>query len=362
MSKAILIFPAGMPRALSFLEQCLRDGSKVIGASSLAHDPSRPSYPEWQYLPYISDAGFDQALARAIQEQDIGSIYTANPVVWDHLQQHLGQIAPGVKLLNEAPANEELTRFRAAKKRAHELLGHRLPLQDAAAKPGLSIAQLTSLLLHTDAIPGMCDHQKVHALYEVARHSPSGDLVEIGSWWGKSAFVLLRLAQCFNIGHVLCVDPWSDEHLVQQDASAIVDKVSKQVSADEAFDVFLGNLLPYARADINYLRMPSTAGAIEYGTQKSVQTEAFGETRYQGQIALLHIDGNHSFDNASADILAWSKYVVSGGWIVIDDYTWPFGDGPRRAADAYLAHHHAEIDTAFFMGGALFIQKKVQHA
>ena len=129
MDKSILIFPAGMPRALSFLEQCLRDGRKVIGASSLAHDPSRPSYPGWQFLPYVTDASFDQALAKAIEEQNIGSIYTANPVVWDHLQQRLAQIAPSVQLLNDAPANNELAAFRAAKKTRQGSAGPQLATQ-----------------------------------------------------------------------------------------------------------------------------------------------------------------------------------------------------------------------------------------
>ena len=248
------------------------------------------------------------------------------------------------------------------KKRAREVLDHSLPLNDARhAKPDLGISQLSSLFLHVEAIPGMCDHQKVRALYEIARHCPAGDLVEIGSWWGKSAFVLLQLAQSFHIGNVLCVDPWADEHLVQKDATGIVDRVSKQVSADEAFEVFLGNLLPYSRGDINYLRMPSTSGAAQYQQQKIVATEALGVTPYQGHIALLHIDGNHSYENASADIAAWSKLVTDGGWIVVDDYSWPFGDGPRRAANEYLIANQPDIDSAFFMGGALFIQKKNHH-
>src|SRR5258707_10756515 len=48
---------------------------------------------------------------------------------------------------------------------------------------------------YADIIPGMCDDDKFHALLETARYSVNGDIVEIGSWWGKSAFILARLAR-----------------------------------------------------------------------------------------------------------------------------------------------------------------------
>lgn len=358
MENVILIFPAGMPRAIDFLEKCLREKRIVIGASSLAHDPSRQHYPAWLHLPYVIHESFDAALTLAIRENNIKSIYSPNPVVWDHLSRNLDRIAPGVCLINSSPANTELEGFRSAQLRARELLAKSLPLASAnKMKPNLTELAVTSMLTHSELIPGMCDHEKVRALYEVARNCLAGDVVEIGSWWGKSAFVLLQLAQNFEIGKVLCVDPWSDEHLVQNDASELVNSVSAQVSADEAFNVFLVNLLPYSAGGMNYLRMPSTNAVVQYQAQREIKSFAFGSTTYCGQIALLHIDGNHSYDNAKADIDAWSGLVKDGGWIVIDDYSWPFGDGPRKAADQFIHENQAFISTSFFMGGAMFIQK-----
>ena len=49
----------------------------------------------------------------------------------------------------------------------------------------------------------------MHATIEAMRHAPAGDVVEIGSWWGKSAALFVLLARRFDIGSVLCVDPWS---------------------------------------------------------------------------------------------------------------------------------------------------------
>ena len=54
VGKPTLIFPAGMPRSLEYLQNCLRDGLPVIGASSLEYDVSREKYPSWLFLPYIT--------------------------------------------------------------------------------------------------------------------------------------------------------------------------------------------------------------------------------------------------------------------------------------------------------------------
>lgn len=357
MDKNTLIFPAGTPRALEYLGSCLRAQRKVIGASSLPYDPSRLQYPKWTTLPYINQENFSSALGIAIRDLNIGSIYSSHPVVWDFLNRTLQQIAPGVALINASPANAELERYRAAREKAQALLETPLPLHAVQdAKPNLSELEAAAFYYHADAIPGMCDHEKLRALYEIARLCPPGDLVEVGSWWGKSAFIFLRLAQTFNIGKVLCVDPWSDTHLVQDDKNGLVDTASAQFSAAEALNVFQMNLLPYSRGDVNYLRMPSTQGADQYRANPAVHTTIFGNTTFSGRIALLHVDGNHSYENAKADVAAWSDLVIPGGWIIIDDYTWPFGDGPQRVGNEYLLNNSERISTAFVMGGALFVQ------
>jgi hypothetical protein len=355
--KAILIFPAGMPRSLSFLADCQREQRKVIGASSLAHDSSRELYPSWQFLPYVMQDDFDDALRNVIATHSIESIYTPHPVIWGYLHRELARIAPGISLENVSPSNHELDRFRSAKNRASHLLQNPLPLAvSAPPKPDWTPTELASLYLHSEAIPGMCDHDKTRALYEIARYCPMGDIVEIGSWWGKSAFIFLRLAQRFNIGALLCVDPWSDVHLVQNDEKGLVDVTSALFSAEEAFQVCMMNLLPYAANDMNYYRLPSTTAAEKYRSSQTISSPEFGLTKYTGQIAILHIDGNHSLDNVNADVAAWSSQLMRGGWIVLDDYTWPFGDGPKQVGNEYLRQNQDRIATSFVMGGALFIQ------
>lgn len=342
---------------MEYLQACLRDGLPVIGASSLDHDVSRENYPLWAFLPYITQPEFDESLKQVISEFGIGGVFSPNPVVWGYLSHKLKDIAPGVVLVNESPVSMELSSYRTAQSWAHLQLASPLPIaSELPAKAHLTEIGLASIFRHAEQIPGMCDHEKLFALYEVMRRSATGDVVEIGSWWGKSAFILAMLARCYGIGSLLCVDPWSNEHLVQNDERGLVDAESARMDASEALAVFEMNLIPYGPGRVNYLRMPSVDGAAYYSRYKNAITESFGVTDYCGQIAMLHIDGNHQYEAAKADIEAWASYVVAGGWIVIDDYVWPYGDGPQRAGDEYLAKNLGKIGSAFVMGTALFLQ------
>jgi cephalosporin hydroxylase len=346
-----------MPRSLDYLRRCRREGVPVIGASSLGYDVASGQYPSWLRLPYIHEADFNAALGQAIHDCDIGGIYTPNPVIWNHLQGVLGDLAPGVTLVNASPVDELMAGYLSARADARELLAHPLALASSRT-PKKAIAEIAAaaMLRHADTVPGMCGHEKIRALHEIARRAVAGDIVEIGSWWGKSACVLASLARLYDIGRLLCVDPWSNQHLVQHDEHGLVDKGSALMDAEEALAVFEMNLLPYDANRVNYLRMPSTDGARHYRSRRSVTSASFGTMSYEGRIALLHIDGNHAYAAVKADIAAWTDLVADGGWIVLDDYTWPFGDGPRRAGDELLAEHRRRIECAFVMGGALFLQ------
>ncbi|MBK8387507.1 MAG: hypothetical protein IPL11_18740 [Candidatus Accumulibacter sp.] len=185
-----LIFPAGMPRSLDYLEKCKREGQPVIGSSSLPYDVCKPLYPAWSYLPYITDPTFSDALAKTIKEYGLGMIYSPNPVVWNYLQRVLKDIDPEGTLVNGSPVDSELVDYRTALQHASKSLN--FPLSIASSHPlkaPVSELEIAILFKHGNVISGMCDDEKIAALCEIARRSPAGDLVEIGGWWGKSAFV-----------------------------------------------------------------------------------------------------------------------------------------------------------------------------
>jgi hypothetical protein len=355
-SGPILILPGGMSRSIEFLDKCRQTGQSVIGASALSYDPAIPLYPRWAFLPYITDPGFSEALQTLLASHNVAGIFSPNPIIWNHLQSILPNLAKDTLLINESPVTDELYPYRRALARATQWYHLPFFVDSECRRPQLSRNELASLIRHAETIPGMCDDLKFFALCEVARCCPSGDIVEIGSWWGKSAFILARLAQCHEIGKLLCVDPWANEDLVQNDEGGFVDAGSSGVDANEALAVFEMNLRPYHLGQVNYLRMRSVDASLHYRKAPKVHTETFGSTSYAGKIALLHIDGNHSYSAVSADIAAWTSLVLPEGWIVLDDYVWPYGNGPQRAGNELLLSLGTAANRSFVTGSALFIQ------
>ena len=221
-------------------------------------------------------------------------------------------------------------------------------------KPALTALERAGLMRLVDGIPGMCGEAKMAAVMAAMRHAPAGDVVEIGAWWGRSAALLVWLARRYDVGPVLCVDPWLNETLPQGDP--VADKALAGLDAEEALRIFEINLAPLAQGRLNYLRARSADAARLYGRDLAVRTEAFGETRYEGRIGFLHIDGSHAEPDVGDDCALWTPHVAPGGWVVFDDYEWAFGDGPRRVADAFMARETGRIAAAFQAGGALFVQ------
>ncbi len=166
------------------------------------------------------------------------------------------------------------------------------------------------------------------------------------------------LSRHYGLGHVLCIDPWtSDADTIRQGVDAL-DRSSARLEWDDAFINFQCNLAPIADGRVNYIRGTSLQAAAQYQPGLTLDTEAFGATRYDGRIAVLHIDGNHAFERVNEDVAAWTPHVVPGGVVIVDDYVWAFGDGPRRAGDAWLFANADRIAFSFVMGTALFMALK----
>ena len=117
--QSVLVFPAGMPASLAFAHEALRSGRRVLGASSLAHDPEREKYPEWTRLPWILDSGFSNALAAIVSSYRVQEIYTAHPVVWDRLNALLPSLPVSVRL-HPQEWDKDLAGYARRREMAHD--------------------------------------------------------------------------------------------------------------------------------------------------------------------------------------------------------------------------------------------------
>ena len=355
MGEAVLVFPAGMPEGLAFRDRARAAGLRVVGASSLERDPAETAYEAWERLPYVNDPGFDDALAEVVRRHEVTAVHAPHYIVWKHLTERLGQIAPGARLTSGQIPQDNERAYRSLRERVATF---KTPCFWPAipGKMRLSPLEQAGLIRMIDAIPGMCGEEKMIAVMEVMRHTPPGDVVEIGSWWGRSAAMFVWLARHYAVGKVLCIDPWRNDAMAQGDP--MVDAASAEQDTEEALRIFQINLAPYALGDLNYIRARSRDGHNQYCPGAIVTSEAFGATAYEGRIALLHIDGNHSEPEVAADCELWTPHVTPGGWIIFDDYEWAFGDGVKRVADAFVDANESRIACHFMAGPGLFVQLK----
>jgi len=193
------------------------------------------------------------------------------------------------------------------------------------------------------------------AICGVVPFAPKGDVVEIGALFGKSSYVLNRVAAYCGVGATLCVDPWDLGLSVQTDAPEHIQEASGGWDWDVVYAGFLVAMSGCASPPFNYLRMTSAAAREHYGQGRTVASREFGETALAGAIALLHLDGNHDEAAVAEDFALWGPLVAPGGWIVFDDYNWPHGDGPRKVADRAIAGYGARVRRRFLAGGAMFV-------
>ena len=220
-------------------------------------------------------------------------------------------------------------------------------------RPPLSHAHTAGLIRLFDLTPGQCSHTKLEAMISLFRDLPEGDIVEIGTLFGRTALVFAFLASRYRTGKVLCVDPWSSAELNQDTAE--IDTHSRKMPIQEIFQAFTANLAPWSGV-VNYIRKPSTVASAIYASGAPVVSPEFGTTEYSLGISLLHIDGNHAVDAVRSDLASWGGFLRPDGWIVFDDYRWPFGDGPRQVADEFCRDFEGHWSTAFEAGGALFVR------
>jgi SAM-dependent methyltransferase len=360
--QSVLVFPAGMPAGLAFAHEALRRGRRVLGASSLAHDPERNNYPEWTRLPGVLDEDFSKALAAAIAAYRVREIYTPHPVVWDRLNALLPSLLVAVRLHPpdwDQDWDKDLAGYARQRAMADEFPRRAWQtFRGSNLRPALPGAHSAGLIRLFEMTPGQCAHSKLEAIISLFRDLPEGDIVEIGTLFGRTALAFAFLANRYRTGKVLCVDPWTSEELNHdtEEVDAHSAKVPIQkVPIQEIFEAFTATLAPWSGI-VNYIREPSVVASAIYASGAPVVSPEFGTTEYSLGISLLHINGNHAVDAVRNDLRAWGGFLRPDGWIVFDDYRGPFGDGPRHVADEFCRDFEGHWSTAFEAGGALFVR------
>jgi glycosyltransferase involved in cell wall biosynthesis/predicted O-methyltransferase YrrM len=147
-------------------------------------------------------------------------------------------------------------------------------------------------------------------LYSIAETKRgNGEIVEIGSCFGRSTIYLAEGARHAGRGTVWAVDPHTGD-------------IAWDLGHVSTYEVFLRNIRKFGvESRVKPLKMTSKEAA-----------HAWNRT----PIRILFIDGWHSYEAVTEDILLWFPHVLPGGLIVFDDYSNPEFPGVRQAVDEQL--------------------------
>lgn len=355
-----LVFPVSTPDGRAYLSQALERGERVVGASSDTSDPTDGAVP-WTRLPLVHEPAFLPAFLDLVRTHQVTQVHAAAHMVHAALGDLLREHDLPLKIINRSALQQEFARWDDIFARAEHWT--RLIAALAPGRTPPEPAFLAGVIRLAFDLFGKSYDDKLAALIACLLDAPDGDIVEIGSLFGRSASVLLAGRALGGSERRLFVfDPWSSAAGAQQDLPKAMQDYTRSAGLEgvaRAFEATFAALAPPSA--MTAYRTPSVEGhAIYRGAADGEAVRLFKPRpalKPSGRIALLHIDGNHDVACAAEDVSLWSPLVAPGGWVAVDDYCWRYGDGPKLAGDALLAQWGEGVARAFVAGDCLFIQR-----
>ncbi|MDM8536165.1 class I SAM-dependent methyltransferase [Desulfobacterales bacterium HSG17] len=193
-------------------------------------------------------------------------------------------------------------------------------------------------LLHS--IKGFMDDDEAVQLYNIAlKTSKSGPVLEIGSYCGKSAYIIGCACEqnrsiLFSIDH----HKGSEE---QQQGEEYFDP--------ELYDSKLSrvNTFPFFQQTIVQTSLENTIVPIVAGSSVAGRM-------WKTPLSMLFIDGGHSFEAAYEDFLTWACHIQPKGFLVIHDIFFDpkkGGQAPRKIYEiAIQSGDYQEVEMVKTLG------------
>lgn len=180
-------------------------------------------------------------------------------------------------------------------------------------------SELTELRSNIHAVGGWLSDNEASILFELAKDlQPEGEIVEIGSFKGKSTIALAKgLMKSNTMGIVWAIDP--HEGIINTRGGNTFGKT---------FSDFQRNI---------------KKAHVEHSVTPLVMTSKAASKKWNKPIRLLFLDGLHDYEHTSDDYKYWHSFVVSGGAIAFHD-AFCGEEGVWNVIDKKVFRNHSIID------------------
>jgi predicted O-methyltransferase YrrM len=163
-------------------------------------------------------------------------------------------------------------------------------------------------------IPGMTNAENLKILASlILSQEVAGDVVEIGSWQGRSTIYLKHATDYSGNGRFIAIDDFKGNIGFES------DYVVNQKDLSDLKENFYRNI------------RNSFISSIELIPLKSYEAARLIE----GPIRFLFIDGDHSYNGVKSDMESFCDKLVKGGLIAFDDFA-EHSTGVMKVIDEYI--------------------------
>lgn len=217
-------------------------------------------------------------------------------------------------------------------------------------------------------IPGWTPCDQLAALYHLVLSVAHlrGDVLELGSWCGRSAVVLGLAAKSLKSTRVHCVDLFPDAADWYQNADGtysfkvVINGREYSSYQDQTVweEPYLRDILPV------YQRWGSVKAAFDFFTRRYGVDDLVKPYRMnlddfasrapeQLPIKIAFVDGDHSYAAVCRDIETIERYLQPGAWLCFDD-AFSFYDGVDSAIEEKIIasgkyHLHQKLTRKLFI-------------
>jgi predicted O-methyltransferase YrrM len=182
------------------------------------------------------------------------------------------------------------------------------------------------------SIKGFMDEEEAKRLYLLSLEAAErGPVLEIGSYCGKSAYIIGSAAKKNN----------STLYSIDHHRGSEEQQPGQEYFDRDLFDPGTQsvNTFPFFRKTLE------KAGLEDIVIPVVASSEAAGKM-WQTPLSMVFIDGGHSFEASYSDYLTWACHIKPGGFLVIHDiFDDPEkgGQAPRRVYEAAIFTNDYEI-------------------